>query len=182
MVQPQNFDLIFFGGTGDLALRKLLPGLYYRHRDTRDCSGWRIIAASRQDLDREAYIERVHAACLEFIPAKDFDEATWSAFATRLEYLSIDAGEPAGYQELARRLADSADRTRVFYLSTAASLFSSICGNLAAAGLVTPLSRVVLEKPLGFNLASATAINEAVAKIFEEHQIFRTALPPPRSR
>ncbi len=173
MVQPQNFDLIFFGGTGDLALRKLLPGLYYRHRDTRDCSGWRIIAASRQDLDREAYIERVHAACLEFIPAKDFDEATWSAFATRLEYLSIDAGEPAGYQELARRLADSADRTRVFYLSTAASLFSSICGNLAAAGLVTPLSRVVLEKPLGFNLASATAINEAVAKIFEEHQIFR---------
>ena len=173
MAQPPCFDLIFFGGTGDLALRKLLPALYYRHRDTKDCSGWRIIAVSRQALDTAAYIAMVHAACRQFIPAKDFDEAVWAQFATRLEYLAIDATVPGDYAKLATALADSAERIRVFYLSTAASLFAGICDNLAAANLVTGLSRVVLEKPLGFSLASATAINEAVARIFTERQIFR---------
>ena len=173
MGQPQCFDLIFFGGTGDLALRKLLPALYYHHRDAADSSGWRIIGVSRQELDRAAYVELVHQAFLEFVPAGDFDETAWSRFAERLDYRVVDAHEPAGYAELGRMLADAGDRIRVFYLSTAASLFSAICENLAAAGLVTPLSRVVLEKPLGFNLASATAINEAVAKIFDEPQIFR---------
>ncbi|MGQ3057682.1 MAG: glucose-6-phosphate dehydrogenase [Nevskia sp.] len=173
MAQPPCFDLIFFGGTGDLALRKLLPALYYRHRDTKDCSGWRIIAVSRQALDTAAYVEMVHAACKQFIPAKDFDEGIWAQFATRLEYLAIDATVPGDYAKLAAALTDSAERIRVFYLSTAASLFAGICDNLAAANLVTSLSRVVLEKPLGFSLASATAINEAVAKIFTERQIFR---------
>jgi len=173
MAQPPCFDLIFFGGTGDLALRKLLPALYYRHRDTVDCSGWRIIAVSRQALDTAGYVAMVHEACKQFIPAKDFDEAVWAAFATRLEYLAIDATVPADYDKLATALAGSAERIRVFYLSTAASLFAGICDNLAAAHLVTPLSRVVLEKPLGFSLASATAINEAVARIFTEKQIFR---------
>lgn len=173
MAQPPCFDLIFFGGTGDLALRKLLPALYYRHRDTKDCSGWRIIAVSRQALDTAGYVAMVHTACQQFIPARDFDETVWTAFATRLEYLAIDATVPADYGKLATALADSAERIRVFYLSTAASLFAGICDNLAAANLVTGLSRVVLEKPLGFSLASATAINEAVAKIFTEKQIFR---------
>ncbi|MBA4286171.1 MAG: glucose-6-phosphate dehydrogenase [Xanthomonadaceae bacterium] len=173
MAQPPCFDLIFFGGTGDLALRKLLPALYYRHRDTKDCSGWRIIAVSRQALDTAGYVAMVHTACQQFIPARDFDETVWTAFATRLEYLAIDATVPADYGKLATALADSAERIRVFYLSTAASLFAGICDNLATANLVTGLSRVVLEKPLGFSLASATAINEAVAKIFTEKQIFR---------
>ena len=171
--QTKCFDVVFFGGTGDLALRKLLPALYYRHRDTKDCSGWRIIALSRQDLDREAYVAKVLEACREFIPAKDFDESTWTQFASRLDHLKLDANSPASYAELRRKLGDAADRIRVFYLSTAASLFATICENLAAAGLITPLSRVVLEKPLGRSLASATEINEAVAKVFTEPQIFR---------
>ncbi len=173
MAQPQCFDLVFFGGTGDLALRKLLPALYYRHRDTRDCSGWRIIAVSRQAMDTAAYLDIVHEAFQRFIPAKDFDEAVWQRFATRIEYLAVDGLNPDHYGLLATSLASSADRVRVFYLSTAASLFAAICDNLAKAGLVTALSRVVLEKPLGFSLESATAINEAVAKIFTERQIFR---------
>lgn len=173
MAQPQCFDLVFFGGTGDLALRKLLPALYYRHRDTIDCTGWRIIAVSRQALDTAAYVAMVHDACQRFVPAKDFDEAVWQKFATRLEYLAIDATQAADYEKLSAALADSADRIRVFYLSTAASLFAGICNHLASAGLVTPLSRVVLEKPLGFSLDSATAINESVARIFTEKQIFR---------
>jgi glucose-6-phosphate 1-dehydrogenase len=173
MATPERFDLVFFGGTGDLALRKLLPGLYYRHRDSKDTQGWRIFAASRQELSREQYLELIGSSCRKFIRAADFDERAWNAFAGCIEYLPIDARDPAGYAALAEKLRDSAQRTRVFYLSTAADLFSSICGNLAAAGLVTPLSRVVLEKPLGRDLESAAKINEDVGAIFRESQIFR---------
>jgi glucose-6-phosphate 1-dehydrogenase len=173
MAQPQSFDLIFFGGTGDLALRKLLPALYHRHRDSKDAGGWRIIGVSRQALDTAGYLQLVDSSCREFIADKDYDEASWQAFARCVEYLQIDGTQAADYSKLSALLTDSADRVRVFYLSTAASLFASICGNLAQAGLVTPLSRVVLEKPLGLDLQSATQINESVGAIFEERQIFR---------
>jgi len=173
MAQPQSFDLIFFGGTGDLALRKLLPALYHRHRDSKDTSGWRIIGVSRQALDTAGYLQLVDRSCREFIADKDYDEASWQAFARCVEYLQIDGTQAADYSKLSALLTNSADRVRVFYLSTAASLFASICGNLAQAGLVTPLSRVVLEKPLGLDLQSATQINESVGAIFEERQIFR---------
>ncbi|MDR3415324.1 MAG: glucose-6-phosphate dehydrogenase [Nevskia sp.] len=173
MALPDSFDLIFFGGTGDLALRKLLPGLYYRHRDSKDTRGWRSYAASRQKLGREQYIEMITATCRRYIPAADFDERAWTAFTQSIDYLSIDGAGGTGFAELAERLRDSGQRIRVFYLSTAADLFSTICAHLAAAGLVTPLSRVVLEKPLGRDLASATRINEEVGKIFEERQIYR---------
>jgi glucose-6-phosphate 1-dehydrogenase len=167
------FDLVFFGGTGDLAMRKLLPGLYYRHRDSKDTSGWRVIALSRQALSAEEFVKLAADNCRRYIPQSDFDEKAWASFAGCLEYLRIDATEPADYAALAEKLKDSAERVRVFYLSTAASLFSAICTNLARAGLVTSLTRVVLEKPLGFDLASATRINEEVGAIFEERQIFR---------
>jgi glucose-6-phosphate 1-dehydrogenase len=173
MAPQLSFDLIFFGGTGDLALRKLLPGLYYRHRDSRDTRGWRIFCASRQQITSDDYHRLITEECRKFIPAKDFDDKAWAAFLSRIEYLRIDGTEPEGYQDLAARLKDSAERVRVFYLSTAASLFADICRNLAAADLVTPLSRVVLEKPLGRDFASAHEINEQVGEIFEERQIFR---------
>ena len=165
--------MIFFGGTGDLALRKLLPGLYYRHRDTRDTSGWRIIAAARQPLDSDAYRQLITEHCRRFIPDADFDENAWRSFLGCVEYLAIDVNQLDGFQLLAQRLKGSEARTRVFYLSTAASLFADICRHLAETGLVTPLSRVVLEKPLGRDLASSHEINEAVGKIFDERQIFR---------
>ncbi len=173
MAPQLNFDLIFFGGTGDLALRKLLPGLYYRHRDSKNTRGWRIFGASRQAITTDDYHRLVTDNCRKFIPAKDFDDKAWQSFLSCIEYLRIDGLQPDGYDVLAEKLKDSGDRVRVFYLSTAASLFAGICVNLAQAGLVTSQSRVVLEKPLGRDLASSQEINEQVGAIFEEHQIFR---------
>lgn len=167
------FDLIFFGGTGDLTLRKLLPALYYRHRDTKNASGWRIIALSRQELSRDDYLNLVTDHCQRFIPSADFNAHSWMAFTRCIEYQQLDAGTPEHFRELARRLKDSADRVRVFYLSTSASLFTSICGGLAQAGAITPLSRVVLEKPLGHDVESSREINDQVGQYFQEHQIFR---------
>jgi glucose-6-phosphate 1-dehydrogenase len=161
-MEEQAFDLILFGGTGDLAMRKLMPGLYYRHRGGRDMTNARIIAAARQNLTREQYLERVLESCKKFIPAEDFDEGAWSAFATHIFYVKVDGTDAGGYQALKDTLKDSSDRVRVFYLATVPDLFVIICTHLASANLVTPKTRVVLEKPLGRDLASAQKINEQV--------------------
>lgn len=173
MIPSEAFDLILFGGGGDLAMRKLLPALYYRHRDSAHTGGWRILGIGREALAREAYVARVEEHCRRFIPARDFDAAAWEAFSRRLDYLAMDAREAEHYPRLVDKLYGSAGRVRVFYLATAPSLFAATCRNLGAAGLVTPESRVVLEKPLGHDLASAERINEEVGAVFGEQQIYR---------
>jgi glucose-6-phosphate 1-dehydrogenase len=169
----ETFDFILFGGSGDLAMRKLLPALYYRHRDNEDASGWRVLGVGRHALSREEYLNLALEHCRRHIAAKDFNEAAWSAFARQLDYLRLDANNPQDYRWLADWLRNAGSRVRVFYLATDPSLFAAICNGLNAAALVTPLSRVVLEKPLGRDLASARRINEEVGAIFSEPQIFR---------
>jgi len=168
------FDFILFGGNGDLAMRKLLPALYYRHRDTPDSSGWRIIGTGRHAIDRAQYVAKVRENCARFVADKDFDEAAWEGFAQCLDYVRLDANAEADYQALKAKISESSKGdTRVFYLATAPGLFGQIADQLGKAGLVTPQSRVVLEKPLGRDLASANLINEAVGAVFAENQIFR---------
>jgi glucose-6-phosphate 1-dehydrogenase len=173
MAGLETFDFVLFGGSGDLAMRKLLPALYYRHRDSGDTEGWRILALGRQRLARDEYLNLVQQHCRRHIAEKDFSESAWSAFAQRLDYLRLDANTPPDYLALAGRLKGAESRVRVFYLATEPGLFAAICAGLGAAGLVTPASRVVLEKPLGRDLASARRINEEVGAIFGETQIFR---------
>jgi glucose-6-phosphate 1-dehydrogenase len=173
VIPLEAFDLILFGGSGDLAMRKLLPALYYRHRDTADTTGWRIIGVGREDYSRADYLARVEAQARKFIAARDFDEAAWADFARCLDYLPVDARQEGDFVRLGGLLADKPAQVRVFYLATAPSLFAAICDNLGAASLVTPDSRVVLEKPLGRDLASAKEINEQVGAIFREEQIYR---------
>ncbi|WP_414638000.1 glucose-6-phosphate dehydrogenase [Aliidongia sp.] len=167
------FDYMVFGGAGDLAMRKLLPALYFRDRDGQLAGESRIILASRAAHTIEAMIPRVHAAIDKHVAAEFFDEAVWQRFVARLSYLSLDAVAERGWDGLVRLLADQPERIRVFYLATAPDLFGEICGNLARHALITPQARVVLEKPIGHDLASARQINEAVGAVFQEHQIFR---------
>jgi len=173
MAALEPFDFILFGGSGDLAMRKILPALYYQHRDSGDTKGWRIMGLGRHPLSREGYLNLALEHCRVHIPAKDFSESAWRAFAERLDYLALDASNPQEYRALGDWLEGAESRVRVFYLATEPGLFASICAGLSAAGLVTPASRVVLEKPLGRDLASARRINEQVGAIFSEAQIFR---------
>lgn len=166
------FDYVVFGGTGDLALRKLLPALYHRHQDQQITGPSRIIAVARSALSRDAYIAKV----LEWLQGQvgsDFDEATWAAFADRIHYVAVDATGEAGWPDLVAALADGGSKVRVFYLATAPDLFGPICRSLRTAGLATPDSRVVLEKPIGTDLASARKINDEVGAVFAEQQIYR---------
>ncbi|TCO81557.1 glucose-6-phosphate 1-dehydrogenase [Plasticicumulans lactativorans] len=167
-----NFDLVIFGGNGDLAMRKLLPALFHRHRDGDLPVDGRILAVSRTELTRETFVAQVHDALADYV-AEHFDAGLWATFAERLDYLRVDANTAEDYAALADALGDDPARVRVFYLSTSPDLFSAICRNLAAKGMVTPATRVVLEKPLGRDLASAQRINEDVGAVFQEHQIYR---------
>ncbi len=173
IIPVDPFDLVVFGGTGDLALRKLLPSLYYRDCDGQLPPEARVIGVSRSALEASDYAGKAEDACRAFVPAADFDAETWSRFAARLSHVQLDAMADDGWERLAAALEDGADKARVFYLATAPALFGQICGRLEEAGLVTPQARVVLEKPIGTDLASARAINDQVGAVFAEDQIFR---------
>jgi len=170
---PEPFDLILFGATGDLAMRKLLPALYRRHRAGQLPDDGRIIATARSELDRETFIQRVDAAFEERLDAEERDTDDWQGFVDRLQFVSVDAAEPRGFGDLGVLLRDRDDRTRVFYLAVAPMHFVGICEHLHEEGLVTNRSRVVLEKPLGHDLASAQAISERIGAIFAEDAIYR---------
>ena len=164
-------DMTIFGGMGDLAMRKLLPALYMAYLHGNLPASTRIISTGRQEYDRHAYLAHVQEHSRSFIAEANFNEKTWDGFLQLLEYVRLDVQAAPDFGALAAASRQGAQR--VFYLSTAPSLFTTICEKLAAAGLVDKNARVVLEKPLGTDLASAIEINEAVGKHFEESQIYR---------
>ncbi|MGW0804481.1 glucose-6-phosphate dehydrogenase [Nonomuraea sp. NPDC002799] len=166
-------DLVVFGGTGDLSMRKLLPALYHSDRDGRLSPETRVIAMSRGGLTDADFRGKVDAEVRDQVPTDD--PAVWQRFLGRLHHVSVDVGgaDPSGWSALTRLLAGHEQRDRVFYLASPPRTFGPFCRELAEAGLVTPRSRVVLEKPLGHDLPSAQRINDEVGAIFDERQIFR---------
>src|SRR6266849_265788 len=112
-------------------------------------------------LSRTEYLTQAESACREFL-GKEFDTRHWTAFSGLLSYLKLDAAAEADYAALKSLLKGRDDTVRVFFFSTASNLFTVICRNLAKAAVVTPLSRVVLEKPLGHDTQSADLINAQV--------------------
>jgi glucose-6-phosphate 1-dehydrogenase len=173
MQKVSPFDLVLFGGSGDLAMRKLLPALYYRHRDGDFPAHGRIIGLGRHSLSRDEYVAAVRESCAKYVSPEHFTPEVFNSFAARLDYRRLDANAEADFTTLAEYLQNTPAEVRVFYLATAPDLFTLICGYLAKVGLNTPNSRVVLEKPLGRDLASATKINAEVGAVFKEAQIFR---------
>ena len=167
-----DFDMVLFGGTGDLAMRKLLPALYQQVKAGTVSSGSRILAAARKMLSREAFLELAESTCKPFLGA-DYEAETWKSFADRVTYFPMDAQDPGSYTALSEALGQHPDRVRVFYYSTSPDFFAAISANLGGAGLVTARSRVVVEKPLGHDLESSREINDAVGQHFAERQIFR---------
>ena len=164
-------DLVIFGGAGDLSVRKLLPALYMAHLHQTLPEATRILALGRHDWDRAAFTAFIDEQVRGFIAPDALDTLGWQSFMQRLSYVRLDATRPEDYAALAAALRPGTDR--VYYLATAPTLFTGICAQLHAAGLADARSRVVLEKPLGHDLASARAINDEVARYFSESQTFR---------
>ncbi len=166
------FDLIIFGGTGDLALRKLLPALFHRYVDGQIVAGTRIFGLARDTLGDEAYRDRVREALQKTLADDPRSPAALEPFLEMLGYRSIDLSADTGWADLASELSDES-RVRVFYLAVGPDLFGSVGARLQAHGLTGANTRVVVEKPIGHDRASAVAINDALGKVFDESQIYR---------
>jgi glucose-6-phosphate 1-dehydrogenase len=173
LIPVDPFDLIIFGGTGDLAMRKLLPALYHRDRDGQVTADSRIIAASRGALSRSKYQARVEESLRNSLSGEEFDEAHWNSFKRRIHYVQADALAHDEWSGLVDLLSGHEDRVRVAYLATAPGLFGAIAAGLKKNRLVTQNSRIVLEKPVGRDYESAREINNAVGECFSENQIYR---------
>jgi glucose-6-phosphate 1-dehydrogenase len=168
-----SFDLVLFGGTGDLAWRKLMPALFQAFRHGSLPQDGRIIGVARDDLSHEAYRELIRKRFDEVELEKRPTPAEFDRFAAMLYFARVDLSRPQDFQRLAAMLREREVDTVVLYLATAPSLFTAAVEQLAAAGLNRPNTRVVLEKPLGHDLASNREINDAVRRVLGEKQIFR---------
>jgi glucose-6-phosphate 1-dehydrogenase len=170
MAEPCT-HLLLFGATGDLSKRMLLPSLFNLDSDglLPDCL--RIIATARSALST-ADFQALAAAALEgFVDADRRTPERVARFLARLTYVSLDASSPSGFAALAQAVGDPTQLA--IFLSTAPSLFGPTIAGLAAAGLAGPGARLALEKPLGSDLASSRAINDAVAAAYPEDRTFR---------
>jgi glucose-6-phosphate 1-dehydrogenase len=165
------FDYIVFGGTGDLAERKLLPALYHRQVGGQIVEQTCIIGASRAEMSDDEYREFARKALQQFIK-EDLDaeevEVSWKSCAmSRSTPRATGAGTIEGG---ARRRPG---KQRAYYLAVGPSLFGEIATKLREHGLITPETRIVVEKPIGRDLASANALNDTLGEVFTEDQIFR---------
>jgi glucose-6-phosphate 1-dehydrogenase len=167
------FDLVIFGGTGDLALRKLLPALFHRYADGQIPAGSRVIGVARDALTGAEYRSRVRPAIEKDVGWSEESKAAADEFVDLLSYRALDATRAEGWGELAALLGTTGERVRVFYLATGPDLFAGICGRLKEHGLNRGPVRVVIEKPIGKDARSAAAINDAVGQVFDEGQTFR---------
>ncbi len=172
IIPVEPFDFVIFGGTGDLAERKLLPALYYRQRDHQFSEPTRIIGASRTKLGDAEFRDFASKAIKEHVKDTDVDEKELDTFLGRLSYVAIDALTGEGFPALKEAIGDS-EAVRAYYLAVAPNLFGEISHKLKENGLVTAKSRIVVEKPIGRDLASALALNDQIGADFGEHQIFR---------
>ncbi len=167
------FDLVIFGGAGDLAMRKLMPALYHRDGDGQLPEGCRIISVGRRDLSRAEFLGMVEESLRSRLEEGGFSQALWKPFSRRLQYIRADATDYTGWRQLKTALEGFEDRIRVVYLATAPSLFGTIAAGLKENGLIHDRVRIVLEKPVGRDYGSAREINDRVGRCFSENRIFR---------
>ncbi len=167
------FDLVIFGGTGDLSRRKLIPALYHRWIDGQIPTTSRIVGSARTEMDADAYRAFAREACQK-ASGDSWDDQKWTAFEALIDYVSMDATSPgADWKTLKSFLTSAPERPRLFYLATSPRLYADIAVALGNQGLADGSARLVLEKPIGTDLASAKAINDGVGAVFEEEQIYR---------
>ncbi|MCT4684582.1 MAG: glucose-6-phosphate dehydrogenase [Roseicyclus sp.] len=171
VIPVDPFDLVIFGATGDLARRKILPGLYRRFCDGQMPPEARIIGAARTEQDSAAFAAQVAEAVETFLPPGKRDAEGLRAFQERLSYVAVDATGEAGWTELKEAMRD--DVVQAFYFSVAPSLFGALAERLHKFGIARSDARIVVEKPFGRDLKSARELNATLAAHFDETQIYR---------
>lgn len=172
IIPVEEFDYIVFGGTGDLAERKLIPALYRRLADGQIVGDSRIIGAARSEMSDKEYRAFAEKALHDHVGKEELDDAIVKKFLANIYYRRVDAMSDDGWAELKTLVGDN-DKVRAYYLAVGPSIFGAIAERLNDHGMIRERSRLVIEKPIGKDLNSAEALNESVGKYFKEAQIFR---------
>jgi len=164
-------DLVIYGALGDLSKRKLLISLYRLEKNNLLEADTRIIGVDRLDETSAGFVEIAHKSLQSFLN-NTIDDAMWERFSKRLSYLKIDLTQAEQYQQL-HHVIDAEQRVMVNYFAVAPFLFKNICQGLQSAGILNRESRMVMEKPIGHDLKSSQEINDVVADVFHEDQVYR---------
>ena len=174
--------VIIYGASGDLTKRKLVPALYRLSQERLLPGEFAVVGISRSPMSHDDFRAKMKDAIATFSEAKRVDEAVWESFAKGVYYVSGDIGTPDSYQQLST-LLDQIDKergtsgNRVFYLSTAPEHYSMAIKQLGDAGLSRAKDgswvRIIIEKPFDYDLTSAKKLNQDVAAVFDEEQVYR---------
>jgi len=171
---------VIFGGAGDLTWRKLIPALFDLSQDRSLPGSFAIIAVDRISLSSEAMRRRYHGGVDRFSRFGKVRTAEWRRFAQHIHYQPGDFTKPSTYVALDKQCTAlekqwEAKAQRIFYMATPPSMFGVIPRLLGQAGLARDRTRtrIVIEKPIGYDLESARALNGILAASFMEDQIFR---------
>ena len=160
--------LVIFGATGDLAARMLLPSLYFLEAERLLPEKLVVLGAARSALDRDKFV--AYARDLLGKRPEGLDDAVWERFAARLDYVQADVTSGNGLKTVADHVGET---PTIYYLALSPRLYVSVCKALDEGGLACRDCRIVVEKPIGHDLASSKAINAEVAQVFEESRVFR---------
>jgi glucose-6-phosphate 1-dehydrogenase len=177
----ESCALIIFGATGDLTRRKLIPALFRLSLQRQIPAEFAIIGVSRQPLSDDEFRSMMHQAMKEFGDDEEFDESSWQSFASGLFYVSGDFSDTETSQRLKSRLSEVEENrgipgNHIFYLATAPDFFGPIAKKLGEVELNRSENgwvRIIVEKPFGYDLESAKALNDELASVFKENQIYR---------
>jgi glucose-6-phosphate 1-dehydrogenase len=175
-VPPDDHVIVLFGATGDLAKRKLLPGLFHLHAAGLLPCGYRIIGSAPKSFAMTEEQFRAHArdAVTEFGITKP-DDPSWPDFEQRLSFGIAEPGDAGDLQAAIQRAEKEIGGSpgRLFHLAVPPAAFTSMVGTLGDSGLAEGATRLIIEKPFGTDLASARELDKALHAVFDESQLFR---------
>ena len=168
------FDIVIFGGAGDLALRKLVPALYRAFREGSFNPESRIMASCHSQEQADHYIENAREALSKNLSPDEYCQESWDTFKQALKPQCLDITQcDEQWHILTEQLNQQQERVRVFYLAIPPMIYGVCCEHLSALALITEYSRLVVEKPIGYDRESADHINTKIARFFPEESIYR---------
>lgn len=178
--QPEKVQLILFGAGGDLSDRLVMPAIYNLFLDKKLPEKFKVIGVGRHDYDGQSLAEHFKKGVGNFSRRGIVDEKSWQEFGKTIDYFQGDLSDSSLYQDLADKLGKQdkdwgGKSEHLFYMAIPPSLFSTVAKGLGEAGLARhrDSSRIIVEKPLGYDLNSFREINETINHHFRESQIFR---------
>ena len=182
-IQQSPCAFVLFGATGDLTRRKIVPALFSIYTQKLLPEGFVIVPFARRDKSDEEYRKDLYDAIKQFAPKLNVDGKEWEEFSSRIFYVKSELNDLEGYHRLSKRLSELDEQykllgNRLFYLATPPDNFSEIIQMLGESKLNKvekegSWHRIIIEKPFGVDLKSASALNKELQGVFDENQIYR---------